>query len=69
MRLLDTGHDFFRPLWVRLAIVAVAFAWALFEASLGETVWALVFGGIASYCAWALLIGYRRPSAGERKDG
>lgn len=69
MKLLDTDHAFFRPLPVRLGIVLFAFAWAAFEALLGETVWALAFFCIALYCAWALLLGYRKPSAGERKDG
>jgi hypothetical protein len=66
MRILETDHPFFRPLWVRVAIVVVAFAWAAFEFSHGEDVWALVFGAIGSYCAWALLISYSKP---EEKDG
>lgn len=69
MRILDTGHAFFRPLWVRLGIVFFAFAWAALEVSLGEIAWALVFGCIASYCAWTLLLGYREPPAGDGKDG
>ncbi|GAA4531871.1 hypothetical protein GCM10023174_23980 [Chelativorans composti] len=66
MRILETEHPFFRPLWVRAAIVLVAFAWAAFEFSYGEVVWALVFGAIGSYCCWVLLISYRKP---EGKDG
>lgn len=69
MKIPDTDHAFLRPLPVRLAIVIFAFAWAAFEAWLGETVWALVFGCIAAYCAWALLPGFRKARARERNDG
>ncbi len=69
MKILDTHHPFFRPFAVRLGIVVFAFAWAAFEASLGETLWALAFGCIASYCAWVLLFSYRKPPARDGNDG
>lgn len=69
MKLLDTGHALFRPFWIRLGIVTFAFAWAAFEASMGETVWALVFGAIASYCAWTLLFSYRTSREKDARDG
>lgn len=67
MRLLDTSHPFFRPLWRRAAIVALCFAWALFELSMGEALWALAFCAIGAYCAWALLVAYS-PGEGKRAD-
>ncbi len=56
MRLFDMDHDWFRPLWVRLAIVALAAGWAAFEFSMGETVWAGIFGAIALYALWSFFL-------------
>lgn len=67
MKILDADHPAFRPLWVRLGIVVSALAWAAFEASQGEAVWALLFGAIGLYGAWALLIAYR-PGRPEKQD-
>ncbi len=64
MKILDAAHPFYRPLWRRVAIVAVAFAWAAFELSNGEAIWASVFGVIGLYCGWALLVAYR-PATGD----
>ena len=69
MKILDPAHPFYRPLWRRIAIVAVAFVWAAFEFSNGETIWAVAFGLIGLYCGWALLLAYK-PAIGENdKDG
>ena len=67
MRILETDHPFFRPLWVRVAIVLAIFPWAMFEFSNGEDLWALIFGAIGSYCAWMLLIKYRMPRDGDKQ--
>lgn len=69
MKILDAGHPFYRPLWRRVAIVAVCFGWAAFEYSMGESVWALLFGAIGLYCAWALLVAYRPGEEGNGTDG
>lgn len=67
MKLLDPGHAFFRPLWRRAAIVAACLGWALFELSLGETLWALAFGAVGAYCGWVLILAYKPPE--EEHDG
>ena len=53
------GDEFFRPLWIRLAIVAACAAWAAFEWVNGETGWALMAGAVALYGAWSFLISYK----------
>jgi len=55
MKLIDPEHPFYRPLWRRIAIVAVCAIWAGVEASRGAYGWAAFFGAIAAYSAWALL--------------
>ncbi len=41
---------FYRPLWIRVAIVAVCTIWALFEYLNGSPGWAMLFGAVG---AWA----------------
>ena len=60
MKLLDASHPFFNPLWRRIAVVVFA---------LGETVWALFFGAIGLYCAWALLLAYEPAKDEQGKEG
>lgn len=50
-RLLDLDHPFFRPLWIRIAVVAVCLGWAAFEFVGGSPFWGVLFGGIGLYCA------------------
>ncbi|MCT7373805.1 DUF3329 domain-containing protein [Chelativorans salis] len=59
MQLFDADHPFFRPLWRRVAIVAVCLGWAAFEFASASPFWGALFGGVGVYCAWALLINYR----------
>ncbi len=35
--------DFYRPLWIRLSIIAVCFGWAGFEFFTGGGLWAALF--------------------------
>lgn len=48
----DFRNPFFRPLWIRIVIVAVCLAWGLVEYSGGETAWAGVFGALGLFAAW-----------------
>lgn len=58
------GDEFFRPLWIRLAIVVACAAWAAFEWLNGETGWAMMAGAVALYGAWSFLIAYKPPKSG-----
>jgi hypothetical protein len=51
-KFLDTDHPFFRPLWVRIVVVAVAAAWGILEIATGSPFWAILFLGLAAYAAW-----------------
>lgn len=65
--MFDFSHPAFRPLWLRLAVVAVALGWALFEALTGGLVWAMVFGALGTAAAWGLLIAYEPPPPASDK--
>ena len=56
----DNRHPFYRPLWIRVTLVAIAGAWAVIEWSLGGgTLWAYVASGMFIYGVWAFFISYR----------
>jgi hypothetical protein len=75
-KFLDTDHPMFRPLWVRVLIVALCLAWALFEFGglaflglpAGSPFWGMLFLAIGLYAAWAFFV-TSRPPGGEGKDG
>ncbi len=51
MKFLDVQHEFFLPLWRRIAVVAVCFGWTIFEFTLGDAFWGVLVAGIGAYCA------------------
>ncbi|MBA3324381.1 MAG: DUF3329 domain-containing protein [Rhodobacteraceae bacterium] len=54
--LFDFDHPFFRPLWIRLAVVSVCLGWAMLELLSGSRGWAMLFGGVGLYAAYRLLV-------------
>lgn len=59
---LDLDHPMLRPLWRRLALVALCLGWAGLEIARGAYLWAGLFGAMGLWAAWELLIAY------EEKD-
>ena len=58
MKLLDTDHPFFRPLWIRIAVVAVAAGWGGFELWTGSFWWGAVFLAFAALSAWGFFVDF-----------
>lgn len=63
MKLIDPANPFYRPLWVRVLIVAVCLGWALVEVANGAIVWAMFFAALGAYATWALLFTWKDPAA------
>jgi hypothetical protein len=59
--LLDLRHPWFRPLWRRIAVVAVCLGWAGFEVWGGSVFWAILFGAAGLYAAWCFFIAWQEP--------
>ncbi len=57
----DADHPFFRPLWRRVALVAVCLSWAALEFYGGSQNWALIALVFAGYGAWQYLYAYKAP--------
>lgn len=54
--MFDLNHPFFKPLWIRVVIVALCLGWALFEVAGGAPLWAIMFGAIGLYSAYRFFV-------------
>ena len=50
--MFSVDHPIFLPLWRRVLVVVLIFAWTIFEIRMDSHIWALVFGVIGLWCAW-----------------
>ena len=64
MAISNQEHPFFRPLWRRVAIVAVTAIWSGVEWYHGEQVWGMLTLAICVYSIWTFLITYPRQADG-----
>jgi hypothetical protein len=60
-KFLDTEHPMFRPLWVRVLIVALCLGWAVFEFVDGSPFWGVIFLGLGGYAAYAFFAASEPP--------
>ncbi len=58
-KFLDTDHPMFRPLWVRVLVVALAVGWAIFEFTTGSLAWGALFLALGGYAAYAFFMASR----------
>ena len=65
MSAFDLQVPFLRPVWRRVALVAVCMGWALVEWATREPFWTMIFGALGVYAAWQLFI---RPWPDESHD-
>ncbi|SFC21007.1 hypothetical protein [Tropicimonas isoalkanivorans] len=66
--MFDFDIPFFRPLWVRLAVTAIAIGWGLFELASGSVGFAIIFLSAGIYAAYRLFVTFD-PTGGEERDG
>ncbi|MBZ9997001.1 DUF3329 domain-containing protein [Mesorhizobium sp. BH1-1-4] len=55
----DYEHPFFRPLWRRIAVVAVCVIWSIIEFASGTPFWGVIALGFAGYAVWQFFYLYR----------
>tara|TARA_Y100000815_G_scaffold272098_1_gene300195 strand:- start:21994 stop:22209 length:216 start_codon:yes stop_codon:yes gene_type:complete len=70
LKLFDFNDPFFKPLWIRIAVVAVAVLWGVFEFINGATFWGVLFVALAAVAFHGLFITFapREPEAKDAKD-
>ncbi|MBP1861209.1 hypothetical protein [Rhizobium herbae] len=60
MKFIDPDHPFYRPLWIRLLIVAVCAIWTAVEFYVNlETTWGMIFLAVTAYTACVLIIFFK----------
>ncbi|GAB4347496.1 MAG: hypothetical protein Kow0026_00940 [Oricola sp.] len=69
MKLFDFNDPFYRPLWIRIAVVAIPALWGVFELAAGSPFWGILFCGAAALAFYGLFITYEpREPATDRND-
>ena len=60
MKLIDTNHSFYQPLWRRIAITAFVGGWFAFEALVSQSGLFMALSGAALvYTVWTLIIRWK----------
>lgn len=54
--MFDLHHPFYRPLWIRVLIVAFCLGWAALEFAAGAPSWGVLFGGIGLWAGWRFFL-------------
>lgn len=65
-KFLDTDHPMFRPLWVRVLIVAVCLGWAILEFVGGSPFWGMIVGALGVYAGWGFFFAATRPGGPQQ---
>ncbi|TIX20955.1 DUF3329 domain-containing protein [Mesorhizobium sp.] len=55
----DSEHPFFRPMWRRVAVVAVCIIWSIIEFATGTPFWGMIALGFAGYAVWQFFYLYK----------
>lgn len=67
-KLLDFNDPFYKPLWLRIAIVVVVAGWGVFEFMAGTPFWGVIFMGAAAFAFHGFFIAFN-PRDPEEKRG
>lgn len=67
--MFDTSHAWFRPLWIRVLLLALSGGWGLVELATGSPGFAVIFLGIAGWVLWALFLTYAPAEQTREDDG
>ena len=61
----DVQSPVFKPVWLRVALVAFCFCWTLLEISRGAYGWAAIFGAAAAYLGYQFFVVFDPDQEGE----
>ena len=67
-RFLDLDHPFFLPLWRRAALVAALLVWTVLEVIIGSSTWAMLFGALGLYAAYAFFVAWDPEAVKKRLE-
>lgn len=65
--MFNLDDAFYRPLWLRILLVAVCLGWAAFEFMSGAPLFGVIFAALGLYAAWRFFVTFDPPtgSGGE----
>lgn len=69
MGAFDLQVPFFFPVWRRVLLVAVCFAWCIVEFFTANPVWGLMFGALGGYALWCFFLSAWPENADQTKNG
>ena len=70
MKFLDFNDPFYKPLWIRIAVVALPAAWGIFEFVSGTPFWGALFCAASALAFHGLFIAFEpREKETDAKDG
>lgn len=55
-KMLDPNHPMFRRAWVRWVTTLAPLGWGVFEFSLGNPFWGVLFGAAGAYAGYVLIL-------------
>lgn len=58
LKLIDFNDPFYKPLWLRTAVVVVTGAWGVFEFLSGAPFWGVLFLGVGAVAFYRLFIDF-----------
>lgn len=64
MSLFDFNDPFYRPLWLRVLLVAITFGWGVFEFVSGYPFWGTIFCGVAALAFYGFFVSFN-PRVGQ----
>lgn len=63
MQIIDPKHPFYRPLWVRLLVVAICAVWFVVELVIGSPFFMVIMGALTVYTFIVLVLRFPREGA------
>lgn len=68
-RFKEQQHPFYKPVWVRIAIVAVISGWLLFEVFLVKSgMWMMIAGAALAYAVYMFFLAWPKQGSGSSAD-
>jgi hypothetical protein len=69
MGIFDLQVPFFLPVWRRIILVTVCFAWCIFEFFMASPFWGVIFGALGGYALWNFFLSDWPENADQNNSG
>lgn len=66
--MFNLDDPFYRPLWLRIAIVALCLGWGLFELVMGSPGFAILFLALGAFAGYRFFVTFNPDKTNTRED-